>query len=84
VAWESVVATTSFEHGELKSIRLQPIDLGVDLPMAQRGTPRIASSTRAKEIIDRLAQLSEPFGTKLKFEGGVGSIEVTTQTKTVN
>ena len=74
--WEGVIAITSFDHGTLKSIQLQPVDLGVDLPMAQRGAPRIPSPQRGAEILQRLALLSEPFGTKLRIGNGLGFIDI--------
>jgi poly-gamma-glutamate capsule biosynthesis protein CapA/YwtB (metallophosphatase superfamily) len=74
--WESVIAITTFEHGELKSIQLQPVDLGIDLPMSQRGVPRRATSERGAEILQRLAVLSQHFGTQLRIENGQGSIDI--------
>ena len=37
-----------------------------------RGTPRIAKGELAKDIIDLVVRLSEPFGTKFVFEDGIG------------
>ena len=74
--WESVIAITKFEHGTLKSIQLQPVDLGVDLPMAQRGVPRIATPQRGAEILQRLALLSQHFDTQLRIENGLGFIDI--------
>jgi poly-gamma-glutamate capsule biosynthesis protein CapA/YwtB (metallophosphatase superfamily) len=74
--WESVIAITTFDHGTLKSIQLQPVDLGVDLPMAQRGAPRCATPQRRAEILQRLALLSQHFGTQLRIENGLGVIDI--------
>jgi poly-gamma-glutamate synthesis protein (capsule biosynthesis protein) len=74
--WESVVAIGRFDDGVLRSVMLQPIDLGVGLPVAQRGTPRIASAERSREILSRLADLSREFGTVIRVENGTGVIEV--------
>jgi poly-gamma-glutamate capsule biosynthesis protein CapA/YwtB (metallophosphatase superfamily) len=74
--WESVIAITTFDHGALKSIQLQPVDLGVDLSMAQRGTPRLATPQRGAEILQRLALLSQHLGTQLRIENGLGIIDI--------
>ncbi len=74
--WESVIAVGRFERGVLRSVRLQPIDLGVDLPATQRGTPRIASAERSQEILNRLADLSREFGTRIRLANGIGVIDL--------
>jgi poly-gamma-glutamate capsule biosynthesis protein CapA/YwtB (metallophosphatase superfamily) len=78
--WQSVIAITTLERGTLKSIRLQPIDLGVDLPIAQRGIPRIASSEHADEILRTLARLSQDFGTEISISDGSGDVRLNEQT----
>jgi poly-gamma-glutamate capsule biosynthesis protein CapA/YwtB (metallophosphatase superfamily) len=72
VWWESVIAIATFDHGVLRSIRLQPVDLGVDLPMTQRGLPRLATPDRGIEILQRLAHLSPDLGTQIRVENGLG------------
>ena len=42
--------------------------------MAQRGLPRIASPETAQRILTRLQELSEPLGTTIVIEDGVGFI----------
>jgi poly-gamma-glutamate capsule biosynthesis protein CapA/YwtB (metallophosphatase superfamily) len=74
--WEGVIAITICEHGTLKSTQLRPVDLGADLPMAQRGTPRRPTSGRGAEILARLALLSQHFGTQLRIENGSGFIDI--------
>lgn len=78
--WESVIAITTFERGTLKSIRLQPVDLGIDLPIAQRGIPRIASSEHADEILRTLARLSRDFGTEISITDGSGDVRLNERT----
>lgn len=70
--YESVVALTTFDGSKMTDLRLLPIDLGRKLPRSQRGTPRIADRTQGKKIIERIAQLSKSFGTKIVYEDGVG------------
>ena len=76
VWWESVIAVAKIEQGSLRSIQLQPIDLGVGLPLEKRGTPRMASPERADEILRRLAQLSKDFGIQIRVENGQGFIDL--------
>jgi len=77
--WESVIATAQFDRGVLRSVRLQPIDLGVDLPLAQRGTPRLAGAVRSSEVLNLLTDLSREFGTSIRIENGTGVISTPTQ-----
>jgi poly-gamma-glutamate synthesis protein (capsule biosynthesis protein) len=74
--WQSVIAVAAFDEGQLTSIRLEPIDLGVDLPADSRGLPRIAEPVRSAAILDRLNRLSQPYGTRLQVEGHTGVIRV--------
>jgi poly-gamma-glutamate capsule biosynthesis protein CapA/YwtB (metallophosphatase superfamily) len=76
VWWESVIASMTFDHGILRSVQLQPVDLGVDLPLGQRGTPRLATPERGASILERLALLSQPFGTELRVQNGIGLIDI--------
>jgi hypothetical protein len=70
--YESVVAVPYFRGHQLSELRLYPIDLGQKAPRSQRGTPRLADKQLAQKIIQRLAMLSAPFGTKITFEDGLG------------
>jgi poly-gamma-glutamate capsule biosynthesis protein CapA/YwtB (metallophosphatase superfamily) len=78
--WQSVIAVTTIERGTLKSIRLQPIDLGVDLPIARRGIPRIASPEHADEILQTIAILSQNFGTEISVRDGSGDVRLNGKT----
>jgi poly-gamma-glutamate synthesis protein (capsule biosynthesis protein) len=74
-SWESVIALAEFERGTLRSVRLQPLDLGVDLPAKQRGTPHLANADRSREILRRLSDLSREFGTRVRIENSIGVID---------
>jgi poly-gamma-glutamate synthesis protein (capsule biosynthesis protein) len=76
VWWESVVATTTFEGNNVTGIRLDPIDLGADLALKDRGRPRLASKDRGLAILRRLADLSKGYGTTLLIENGAGLIDL--------
>ena len=74
VWYQSVVTTSRFEKGRLAEIRLHPIDLGYTARGADRGVPRLASPEVGRTILERLQRLSQPFGTRIAIEQGVGVI----------
>ena len=55
-------------------VQLYPVDLGMGLPVARRGVPRAATPDVAREIVDRLAKLSAPFGVEVTDADGVGVV----------
>jgi poly-gamma-glutamate capsule biosynthesis protein CapA/YwtB (metallophosphatase superfamily) len=73
--FESVIAFFDFAEGELKSVKLYPISLGFHLPRSRRGRPALASRTHAEKILNHLQELSEPFGTSIRVENGMGVID---------
>ena len=72
--FQAVIAVSKYEHGSLAEVRLQPVDLDFDARPADRGTPRLAGPAAAREILERIQKLSEPYGTRLTIEDGVGVI----------
>lgn len=74
--WETVVPLCEFEGDELASIRLYPCSLGQERPLPRRGTPSLATGDRAESILARFGALSEPFGTELGVDDGVGVVEL--------
>ena len=64
--WESFVATVRFEGGELSGVELHPITLG----------PLMATGDLARKIIDETREYSEPWGTEIAFENGIGVIRI--------
>ncbi|WP_458112239.1 CapA family protein [Arthrobacter sp. R1-13] len=78
VWFESIVATSVFgETGQLRQIRLQPIELHWDGARdADRGIPRVAPPQIADAILERLTWLSRAFGTVVKIQDGVGIIDI--------
>jgi len=71
VWYESVIAVPTFKGTQLTELKLYPIDMGQKAPRSQRGTPRIADPTTGKKIIEHLAKLSAPLGTKIVYENGI-------------
>ncbi|NIP56674.1 MAG: CapA family protein [Gemmatimonadetes bacterium] len=74
--WESVIASPIFRDGALQEVVLHPIDLGYGLERSQIGRPMLARGALARKIIERMQELSEPFGTRIELDGEVGRIRV--------
>jgi poly-gamma-glutamate synthesis protein (capsule biosynthesis protein) len=70
--FESVIAVSRYAGGEVVEIRLYPIDLGVNETGAARGVPKLADAAVGQVVLERLARLSAPYGTKISIEKGVG------------
>lgn len=76
VNYESVIALSQFNGGELQEVRLYPIWARQDGPISQRGIPMIAPPEIAQRILLRLQDLSRPLGTTIAIEDNVGVIHV--------
>jgi poly-gamma-glutamate capsule biosynthesis protein CapA/YwtB (metallophosphatase superfamily) len=90
MAWESVVASLAFEGKTLKSITLRPIALNyigngeADMHsqytsnefLHTRGLPSAAQGAQARYILERVAEFSKPFGTRVVVDGAAASIEL--------
>ena len=72
--YQSVVTTSRFEKGRVAEIRLHPIDLSYSARGADRGVPKLAAPDIAKTILERLQRLSQPLGTRIAIEQGIGVI----------
>ncbi len=75
--YQSVIAVSRFEHGEVSEIRLYPVVLGATRRAADRGIPRLATAAQARPILERLQRLSAPYHTTIAIEGAVGVIRPT-------
>ena len=88
--WESVVATLTFQGKNVQSIQLKPIVMnfiGEGQPEAHdpyknnqfidtRGLPSPAKGVQAKDILERVSELSQPFGTKIEITGETADVKV--------
>lgn len=72
--WEAVVPLTTFEDRKLTDLKLYPITLGSELSRSLRGSPVLAEPHKAQLIIERLAKLSEPYGTRIRYKDGIGVV----------
>jgi poly-gamma-glutamate synthesis protein (capsule biosynthesis protein) len=88
--WESAVAYVEFRGRALQSITLRPIvlnNVGDGQPdihnglannqfLDTRGLPSAASGARATYILERLAELSRPFGTLIEVHGDTARVKL--------
>jgi hypothetical protein len=77
----SGVVTTSRREGAARRIGAS-VDLSYTARGADRGVPRLASAEVGRTILERMQRLSQPFGTRIAIEGGVGVIRVSAQPTT--
>jgi len=71
---ESVVARMTYRAGILARLELIPVTIDDEGPLY--GVPRLASTKRAKEIVELLQRLSAPYGTKIAWKGWYGEVEL--------
>lgn len=90
MAWESVVASVEFAHGELRSVTFTPValnNIGAGEPdvhseytnnqfLDTRGLPRRASAAEGRYILERLARLSRPFGTRFRIRADRAQLQI--------
>jgi poly-gamma-glutamate capsule biosynthesis protein CapA/YwtB (metallophosphatase superfamily) len=90
MAWESVIAQVEFAHGKLRSVTFRPVALntiGAGQPDAHseytnnqfldtRGLPQPAAGAKGRYILERLARLSRPFGTRIQIEGDSAQLQL--------
>jgi poly-gamma-glutamate capsule biosynthesis protein CapA/YwtB (metallophosphatase superfamily) len=90
INWESVVAYVDFQGKNLQSIKFRPIaqnKIGEgqadtqdehtnNLFLQTRGLPSPAKGEQARYILERLANLSRPFGTTFEVKGDTAEIKL--------
>ena len=72
--WENFLATCHFSGGKLSEVRIHPVDMGFGVARGQRGRPVLADDPIRSRVIERVARLSKPYGTKIENRGGTGVI----------
>lgn len=73
VMFETVIPYWEMEGKTLTHLELMPVELGFDLQRSLKGRPHIAKDDA---IVRRLAAMSEPFGTRMRFEGNRAIVEL--------
>lgn len=75
--YESVIAVSQFDHGELSEVRLYPVELNYsDRNNKNGGIPQLADLPMAQSILERLQKLSAPYGTTIEIVGSIGVIRL--------
>ncbi len=75
--WQSAVVEVVYSRaGELKQVRLHPVALGFGESRSKRGQPYPAPKDEVTQILDDLKQVSEPFGTRFRYRGGVITVSL--------
>lgn len=71
---EAIIPYFEMEDGELTHLELLPIELGFGEPRYRLGNPRVCTD---RGIIERLAEISAPFGTEITInDSGIGIVKV--------
>lgn len=70
-AWQSIMASIDFD-GELKSVKLYPLELQFGKSKSQKGWPAIERDDAS--ILESLARLSANFETTIDIENNVGTV----------
>ena len=73
VMFETVVPYWEYENGVLCRLELLPVELNFGAPRSVGGWPRPKSDGG---ILERLAGMSAPWGTKIRIEDGMGVVEL--------
>jgi poly-gamma-glutamate synthesis protein (capsule biosynthesis protein) len=77
--WESAVAVLRLRQRRPEALEIHPISLGFGLPRRERGRPVLANPELSRKILDRLARLSAPYGTRIEISGNTGRIALGSQ-----
>lgn len=72
--FETVLPVCEFSDGRLTDLTLYPVDLQMERHRPQRGRPILADPAVGSDIVDRLSELSAPYGTEI--EDGDGGARV--------
>ena len=71
--WFSVVAGFTAEDGRITEITLDPISLGKGEGVSKMGVPYLSKD---EKVLEYLAELSAPYGTKIDIKDGRGRIVI--------
>jgi hypothetical protein len=63
-----LIARCQWSGGKLTGLILDPLTLGHGLPRTIRGRPTIAVGAAGRTVIDRVAHLSERYGTTVVWD----------------
>ncbi|KAL6691471.1 hypothetical protein J3F84DRAFT_386562 [Trichoderma pleuroticola] len=74
---EALLVSADYAEGKLSRVLVYPADLGRTYRNGSMiGTPTKPTPEVANDILSRLCEYSQPFGTKITIEGGVGVVHI--------
>lgn len=77
---EALLISADYADGKLSRVLVYPADLGkTPRNGSMVGTPTKPTLEVANEILGRLCEYSEPFGTKITIEDGVGVVHISSE-----
>jgi hypothetical protein len=71
VYFETIVAELRFDGHARTTLRLHPIGLGYGRRLTESGIPSIADADAGAAILERVASMSEQFGTVVAIDDGI-------------
>lgn len=74
--WDLVLPECTYEDHTLKRIGLVPATLGWRQPLPLRGTPRLATGAEAAWVLEKFAERSRTFGTKIEIAGDTATVVI--------
>ncbi|KFZ12991.1 hypothetical protein V501_03945 [Pseudogymnoascus sp. VKM F-4519 (FW-2642)] len=77
---EALLVSANYTNGKLSQALLYPVDLGKTPRYGSMiGTPTRPKPEVAQEILSRVAEYSQPFGTTIDIKNGVGIVHVSSE-----
>jgi len=71
--WTGAIAVAVIDDdGRVTEVRLQPIDLGTRRPLPERGVPELVEGPDSRITLQRIADLSQAFGTDVELDVAQG------------
>ena len=74
--WETIVPRLTWDSGRLTGITLQPVTLGMDRPVYDRGTPVVPIAADAERILADFTRLSKAYGCDVRADGATATVRL--------
>lgn len=73
--YQSAIVTVAFRGGRLSGLEIHPVSLGFGRgKRTQRGRPMLAEGGVATEVLERIRELSRPYGVEVEVTGDRGRV----------
>ena len=76
IYWKTAVARVTFRDGRPALVTLTPAVTGFGKKAPDQGYPEVPDLATANQILENLQKISEPFGTKITINNGIGTIKI--------